>query len=61
MDVKSLSGILGHSNISITLSIYVHSSYEIKKNLLTDYKNKNRNEITHFCSYNYGPTATTLL
>ncbi len=35
MDVKSLSEVLGHSNVSVTLGIYVHSSYEIKKrNLL---------------------------
>lgn len=33
-DVKSLSEILGHSNISVTLSIYVHSSYEIKKKFI---------------------------
>lgn len=31
MDVKSLSEILGHSNVSITLNIYVHSSIETKK------------------------------
>ena len=31
MDVKSLSEILGHSNVSVTLGIYVHSSYVIKK------------------------------
>lgn len=31
MDVKSLSEILGHSNIGITLSTYVHSSFEVKK------------------------------
>lgn len=31
MDVKSLSEILGHSNVSVTLGIYVHSSYAIKK------------------------------
>lgn len=31
MDVKSLSEILGHSNVSVTLNIYVHSCYEIKK------------------------------
>lgn len=31
MDVKSLSEILGHSNVSITLSLYVHSSMEYKK------------------------------
>ena len=31
MDIKSLSEVLGHSNIGITLSTYVHSSYEVKK------------------------------
>ena len=31
MDVKSLSEILGHASINITLSTYVHSSYEVKK------------------------------
>ena len=31
MDIKSLSEVLGHSNIGITLDIYVHSSYEVKK------------------------------
>lgn len=31
MDVKSLSEVLGHSNISITMNLYVHSSYEVKK------------------------------
>ena len=31
MDVKSLSEILGHSDVNITLSIYVHSSNRIKK------------------------------
>ncbi len=31
MDVKSLSEILGHSNVSITLNTYVHSSMELKK------------------------------
>lgn len=34
MDVKTLSEILGHSNIQITLKIYVHSSYETKKEYL---------------------------
>ena len=29
-DIKSLSEILGHANVSITLRIYVHSSYEQK-------------------------------
>lgn len=30
-DIKSLSEILGHSNVSITLDRYVHSSFEQKK------------------------------
>ena len=30
MDVKSLSEVLGHANVSITLNIYVHSSFETK-------------------------------
>lgn len=32
VDVKSLSEILGHSNVSITLNTYVHSSMELKRN-----------------------------
>lgn len=31
VDVKSLSEILGHSNVSITLNTYVHSSMEYKR------------------------------
>lgn len=31
VDIKSLSEILGHSNVSITLNTYVHSSMDIKK------------------------------
>lgn len=34
MDVKSLSEILGHSNVNITLNQYVHSSYNMKKKYL---------------------------
>lgn len=34
VDVKSLSEILGHSNISITLDTYVHSSIEMKRTQL---------------------------
>lgn len=34
MDVKSLSEVLGHNNINITLSIYVHSSYNVKKKFI---------------------------
>ena len=29
-DVKSLSEILGHSSVNITLNRYVHSSFELK-------------------------------
>lgn len=31
VDIKSLSEILGHSNVAITLSTYVHSSMEMKR------------------------------
>lgn len=34
VDVKSLSEILGHANVSITLNTYVHSSLEMKKSQL---------------------------
>lgn len=34
VDIKSLSEILGHSNVSITLNTYVHSSMELKKKQL---------------------------
>ena len=34
MDVKSLSQVLGHSNVNITLSKYVHPSFENTKNYL---------------------------
>ena len=34
MDAKSLSEILGHSDVNITLGIYVHSSDKIKKKYL---------------------------
>lgn len=34
MDVKTLSEILGHSDIEVTLKIYIHSSYEMKKKYL---------------------------
>ena len=34
IDVKSLSEILGHSNVSITLNTYVHSSMELKRSQL---------------------------
>ncbi len=34
MDIKSLSEVLGHSNVNITLNRYVHSSYETKKRFL---------------------------
>ncbi len=34
VDVKSLSEMLGHANVSITLNTYVHSSLEMKKSQL---------------------------
>ena len=34
MDVKSLSEILGHANVTITLNIYVHSSFETKSKFI---------------------------
>lgn len=34
LDPKSLSEILGHSNIQITLSFYVHPDLEQKKNFM---------------------------
>lgn len=34
MDIKSLSEILGHADVKITLSIYVHSSDKMKKKYL---------------------------
>ena len=32
MDIKTLSEILGHASIEITLKLYVHPTYEMKKN-----------------------------
>lgn len=29
-DIKSLSEVLGHANVNITLNRYVHSSFELK-------------------------------
>lgn len=34
VDMKSLSEILGHANVNITLNTYVHSSLELKRNQL---------------------------
>ncbi len=34
-DVKSLSELLGHSNIQITLNLYVHSSFQQKQQLMS--------------------------
>ena len=34
VDIKSLSEILGHSNVSITLNTYVHSSMDLKRKQL---------------------------
>ncbi|MBO5473842.1 MAG: site-specific integrase [Lachnospiraceae bacterium] len=37
LDIKSLSEILGHSNIQITLNLYVHSDMRQKKRLMEQY------------------------
>ena len=34
MDIKSLSEVLGHASVDVTLNRYVHSSYEMKKKFL---------------------------
>ena len=34
VDIKSLSEILGHANVAITLNTYVHSSMETKREQL---------------------------
>ena len=31
VDIKSLSEILGHASVNITLNCYVHSSFNVKK------------------------------
>lgn len=41
VDVKSLSEILGHANVGITLNIYVHSSLELKRIQLEKLNNLN--------------------
>ena len=45
MDIKTLSEILGHSSYRITLDIYVHSSFDLKKdslNVLVNYLSKGK-------------------
>ena len=37
-DVKTLSEILGHSSVEITLNRYVHSSFERKKQCMNMFK-----------------------
>lgn len=39
MDIKSLSELLGHSSVNITLNTYVHSSLEHKRNQLATMSN----------------------
>ena len=34
MDIKSLSEVLGHADVNITLNRYVHSSYDCKKKFM---------------------------
>ena len=33
-DIKSLSEVLGHSSVQVTMNIYVHSSMRQKKNMM---------------------------
>ena len=35
-DIKSLSEILGHSSVNITLSLYVHPSIETKRKQINE-------------------------
>jgi len=35
-DIKGLSEILGHSNVKVTLSLYVHSSFETKRKQINE-------------------------
>ena len=37
-DIKTLSELLGHSNVTTTMRIYVHSDMERKKMLMADYR-----------------------
>ena len=37
-DMKTLSELLGHSNVTTTMRIYVHSNMERKKQLMADYR-----------------------
>lgn len=39
MDVKTLSELLGHASIEITLKLYVHPSYELKKSSIENLVN----------------------
>lgn len=48
-DVKSLSEILGHANVNITMNRYVHPSMELKK--------KNMDKLTNLFAVNY-PVCT---
>ncbi len=36
--MKTLSELLGHSNVATTMRIYVHSDMERKKMLMADYR-----------------------
>lgn len=50
LDIKSLSEILGHSNIQITLSLYVHSTTQQKKQLMQQYSSFFQN-VSHDASF----------
>ena len=46
-DVKSLSEILGHSNVQITMNLYVHSTMQRKKQLMNLFTAKPPEEMQH--------------
>ena len=45
MDIKTLSEIMGHSSIEITLKLYVHPSYETKKIMIENLVNYMKSNI----------------
>lgn len=52
-DVKSLSEILGHSNVQITMNLYVHSTMQRKKQLMNLFTARDPEEMDRqFLSYN---------
>ena len=58
VDIKTLSEILGHSNVSITLNIYAHSLMEQKK-IAIDKLNEMHNTHMEIVSFAVDSTVTT--